>query len=57
VSTIASRSKRVADGMVEQEKQRRADMSEAVKSIYQGKKSKSNSVNWISQGTFTRYAA
>lgn len=49
----ASQSKKIAEGLAEEEKRRLANMSDAVKSIYQGKQSGVQQ-NWISQGTFTR---
>jgi len=55
---IARSSKKVTEGIAEQEKKRLAGMSDAVRSIYLGKNPKGgNKSNWISQGTFTRYAA
>ena len=50
---VAKNSKKVADGIAEHEKKRISDMSDAVRSIYQGKGTKTGA-NWISQGTFTR---
>ncbi|KZS90230.1 DUF602-domain-containing protein [Sistotremastrum niveocremeum HHB9708] len=53
--SIAASSRIVVEGLAEEEKKRLAHMSDAVKSLYQGKSTKADS-NWISRGTFTRYA-
>jgi hypothetical protein len=51
---VSRSSKKVVEGMADQEKKRLATMSDAVRSIYQGKNGNVNRSNWISQGTFTR---
>jgi hypothetical protein len=47
-------SKKVTEGIAESEKKRMATMTDAVRSIYQGKGAAAGKTNWISQGTFTR---
>jgi len=53
----AKRSLKLAESLAVEEKKRVANMTDAVRSIYEGKGPKGARQNWISQGTFTRYAA
>ncbi len=50
---MGKRTQKVVARLADSQKNRVQDMSEAVKSIYQGKGDASKT-NWISQGTFTR---
>ena len=50
----AKRSLKVAESLAEEEKKRVANMSDAVRSIYESNSTKVPRQNWISQGTFTR---
>ncbi|KAG8962284.1 hypothetical protein FRC03_004396 [Tulasnella sp. 419] len=53
---VSSIAKKVAEELSQEEKKRKANMSSAVASLYQSKKSTDTKETFLTMGTFTRYA-